>query len=393
MSTKLLELLAKYRQNQATPEEIAYIKERLAEFQELQDLALEEEHAEWEKPDLSVEDQQFKQKINRQIKKNWFKTLLMTISILLVLTGIGYFALPKIVDQFYYNPIGKDGDKVAPFSLSFMVAYELQNPFISINDIKINALGYGNYDVETILGKRGETSFDYPLPTKMEIRKGEVVNNNYAIRTSSALLRFSTKASETFEYQTFENLRESMLKQLATLPPYSQIYASLTFKPSVTLEQVQKIEEEEYTHIYWYGVQPPNDKTGLLGFRDIGTVPYTLTAEDKDKKYLEKLNQKYPYLFMGIQTSNQYPENFQYDRFQSLLQFMLDNQEHFQNLFHYEYLNKEIKAYQKELQNKDNFKISSVYTVTTVASLQNILKKYPDCFAKIEKIELYNQNM
>ena len=32
MSTKLLELLAKYRQNQATPEEIAYIKDRLAEF-------------------------------------------------------------------------------------------------------------------------------------------------------------------------------------------------------------------------------------------------------------------------------------------------------------------------------------------------------------------------
>ncbi len=388
MSTKLLELLAKYRQNQATPEEIAYIKERLAEFQELQDLALEEEQAEWEKPDLSVEDQQFKQKINRQIKKNWFKTLLTTISILLVLTGIGYFALPKIVDQFYYNPTAKDGDKVAPFSLSFMVAYELQNPFISINDIKINALGYGNYDVETTLEKRGETSFDYPLPTKMEIRKGEVVNNNYAIRTSSALLRFPTKTSETFEY-----LREKMLKQLATLPPYSQIYASVAFKPSATLEQVQKIEEEEYTHIYWYGVQPPNDKTGLLGFRDIGTVPYTLTAEDKDKKYLEKLNQKYPYLFMGIQTSNQYPENFQYNRFQSLLQFMLDNQEHFQKLFHYEYLNKEIKAYQKELQNKDNFKISSVYTVTTVASLQNILKKYPDCFAKIEKIELYNQNM
>lgn len=388
MSTKLLELLAKYRQNQATPEEIAYIKERLAEFQELQDLALEEEQAEWEKPDLSVEDQQFKQKINRQIKKNWFKTLLTTISILLVLTGIGYFALPKIVDQFYYNPTAKDGDKVAPFSLSFMVAYELQNPFISINDIKINALGYGNYDVETTLEKRGETSFDYPLPTKMEIRKGEVVNNNYAIRTSSALLRFPTKTSETFEY-----LRKKMLKQLATLPPYSQIYASVAFKPSATLEQVQKIEEEEYTHIYWYGVQPPNDKTGLLGFRDIGTVPYTLTAEDKNKKYLEKLNQKYPYLFMGIQTSNQYPENFQYIRFQSLLQFMLDNQAHFQKLFHYEYLNKEIKAYQKELQNKDNFKISSVYTVTTVASLQNILKKYPDCFAKIEKIELYNQNM
>lgn len=388
MSTKLLELLAKYRQNQATPEEIAYIKERLAEFQELQDLALEEEQAEWEKPDLSVEDQQFKQKINRQIKKNWFKTLLTTISILLVLTGIGYFALPKIVDQFYYNPTAKDGDKVAPFSLSFMVAYELQNPFVSINDIKINALGYGNYDVETTLEKRGETSFDYPLPTKMEIRKGEVVNNNYAIRTSSALLRFPTKTSETFEY-----LREKMLKQLATLPPYSQIYASVAFKPSATLEQVQKIEEEEYTHIYWYGVQPPNDETGLLGFRDIGTVPYTLTAEDKDKKYLEKLNQKYPYLFMGIQTSNQYPENFQYNRFQSLLQFMLDNQAHFQKLFHYEYLNKEIKAYQKELQNKDNFKISSVYTVTTVASLQNILKKYPDCFAKIEKIELYNQNM
>lgn len=67
--------------------------------------------------------------------------------------------------------------------------------------------------------------------------------------------------------------------------------------------------------------------------------------------------------------------------------------QHFQKLFHYEYLNKEIKAYQKELQNKDNFKISSVYAVTTVASLQNILKKYPDCFAKIEKIELYNQNM
>ena len=388
MSTKLLELLAKYRQNQATPEEIAYIKERLAEFQELQDLALEEEQAEWEKPDLSVEDQQFKQKINRQIKKNWFKTLFATIGILLVLTGIGYFALPKIVDQFYYNPTAKDGDKVAPFSLSFMVAYELQNPFISINDIKINSLGYGNYDVETTLGKRGETSFDYPLPTKMEIRKGEVVNNNYAIRTSSALLRFPTKTSETFEY-----LREKMLKQLATLPTYSQIYASLTFKPNATLEQVQKIEEEEYTHIYWYGVQPQNDETGLLGFRDIGTVPYTLTAEDKDKKYLEKLNQKYPYLFMGIQTSNQYPENFQYDRFQSLLQFMLDNQAHFQKLFNYEYLNKEIKAYQKELQNKDNFKISSVYAVTTVASLQNILNKYPDCFAKIEKIELYNQNM
>ena len=36
-----------------------------------------------------------------------------------------------------------------------------------------------------------------------------------------------------------------MLQQLATLPPYSQVYASLAFELNMDLAQVKKLEEEK----------------------------------------------------------------------------------------------------------------------------------------------------
>ena len=392
MKTNLLDLLAKYRKNQATPEEIAYIKEHLAEFQELQDLALEEEKIDWEELDLSLEDEQLKQKINRQIKKNYFKTILTTIGLLLVLLGVSVVVLPKLVDKFYYDPITEQGEKLSPFTLSLVVANELQQPYRSLNEIKIDALGFGNYDVYTKFTEVGQSNTNYVPPSKMQLRKGRILQvDTSTFRKTASLLRLPKQSSATAK-EMFALQKEHMLQQLATLPPYSQIYASLAFEPNMDLAQVKKLEEEKNTHIYWYGVQPPNDQTSIMGFAAYGGVPYTLMFNNEAKNYLNQLNQTYPYLFIGIKNGEEYPENYQFLRFQSMLAFMLDHEADYQQLFHQEYLTKEIKAYQRLLKDEANFKISSIYMVTTVDSLKKILTEHPECFAKIQQIELYNQN-
>lgn len=173
MKTNLLDLLAKYRKNQAIPEEIAYIKECLAEFQELQDLALEEEKVDWEELDLSLEDEQLKQKINCQIKKNYFKTILTIIGLLLVLLGVSAIVLPELVDKFYYDPITEQGEKLSPFILSLVVASELQQPYRSLNEIKIDALGFGNYDIYINFTEGGQSNANYEPLQKCSLEKEE----------------------------------------------------------------------------------------------------------------------------------------------------------------------------------------------------------------------------
>lgn len=176
-------------------------------------------------------------------------------------------------------------------------------------------------------------------------------------RKTDSLLRLP-KQSVTTAKEMFALQKEHMLQQLATLLPYSQVYASLAFEPNMDLAQVKKLEKEKNTHIYWYGVQPPNDQTSIMGFAAYGGVPYTLMFNNEAKNYLNQLNQTYPYLFIGIKNGEGYPENYQFLCFQSMLAFMLDHEADYQQLFHKEYLTKEIKAYQRLL--KDEAILKSV---------------------------------
>lgn len=63
-------------------------------------------------------------------------------------------------------------------------------------------------------------------------------------RKTDSLLRLP-KQSVTTAKEMFALQKEHMLQQLATLPPYSQVYASLAFEPNMDLAQVKKLEEEK----------------------------------------------------------------------------------------------------------------------------------------------------
>lgn len=390
MRTKLLELLNKYQKNQATPEEIAYIKEKLAEFQALQDLSLEQEE-EWPKLDWLAEDETFKQKVNQQIQKKWLKTVLLITTILLMLIGGGYFILPKAVAQFYYKPMQDTDRSISPFALSLVVAYELQNPYVGLQEVKIDDQGYGRYAIQASTCFFGQASFDVQ-PIQLQINRGNLSTfNGIQPKTSAHLLRLT---SDSGLIAAQRKMKDNMLQQLATLPPYSQVYASLAFEPSVSLAHIQKLIQNQLTNtdIYWYGIQPPNNQTSLLGFRAYGVEPYVFSLEENQRSYLKKLNRKYPYLFNALYNGETRSEDYLSQHFQSMLQFMLDHQKDYQDIFKQSQLNREIKAYQKMLSEEKNFPISSVYLATTVEELKKILTADANCFAEIEQTELYNTN-
>lgn len=77
-------------------------------------------------------------------------------------------------------------------------------------------------------------------------------------------------------------IKANMLQQLATLPPYSRVYASLAFESSVSLAHIQELIQKQLTNtdIYWYGIQSPNKQTSLLGFRAYGVESYVFNLEE-----------------------------------------------------------------------------------------------------------------
>lgn len=196
-----------------------------------------------------------------------------------MLIGGRYFILPKTVAQFYYKPMQDMDRSISPFALSLVVTYELQNPYVGLQEVKIDDQGYGRYAVQASTGFFGQASFDVQ-PIQLQINRDDLSNfNGIEPKTSTHLLRL-TSDSDLIVAQ--RKIKANMLQQLATLPPYSRVYASLAFESSVSLAHIQELIQKQLTNtdIYWYGIQSPNKQTSLLGFRAYGVESYVFNLEE-----------------------------------------------------------------------------------------------------------------
>lgn len=85
--------------------------------------------------------------VNKSIRKAFVKMGMIVCILILVVVIFVQFALPDIVSYFYYNPGKEIGENSNQISRDMAVYTELTIPTYVRDDIRVEAKGYGKYDI------------------------------------------------------------------------------------------------------------------------------------------------------------------------------------------------------------------------------------------------------
>ncbi len=119
-----------------------YDRETLPEFQE----ELFHESLEDTKVNLKRE-REFVQMVNRSVRRAFIKMGAVVGGIILIILLFVQLVLPQIVSSFYYNP-GKEVAKgTNQISLDMAAYTELVMPCLTRDNVSVEPLGYGNYNI------------------------------------------------------------------------------------------------------------------------------------------------------------------------------------------------------------------------------------------------------
>lgn len=95
----------------------------------------------------NLQEQKFTLEIRKAIRKAFLKMGVSVGAIVLAVMLFVVFALPKVVDNMYYNPGKTVAESTNQMSLDMAVYSELFLPGYNRDTVTVNAHGYGKYDI------------------------------------------------------------------------------------------------------------------------------------------------------------------------------------------------------------------------------------------------------
>lgn len=126
------------------------------EIPELGDCFGEDLSGEISSEQVDDEEKRFAKMIRSSIRKAFIKMGVSVSVVVLVVVLFILFALPKVVDLFYYNPgeiVGVDeGVETNRMSLDLAVYSELYLPEAYRENVRVEENGYGEYDIDIVQG-------------------------------------------------------------------------------------------------------------------------------------------------------------------------------------------------------------------------------------------------
>lgn len=154
---KYSELLELYKQKALNQEQMQQVEadiekqEAISEYlfdrEEHEQFSLSEDvRPETEEPG-SKDAADFVKMVNRSIRRAFMKMGIAVGIITLAITLFVFFALPEVVDEFYYDPgesVGEEGNRI---SLDMAVYTELRMPNCNRDNVTVEGRGYGKYDI------------------------------------------------------------------------------------------------------------------------------------------------------------------------------------------------------------------------------------------------------
>ena len=303
------------------------ISEYLAEREDIPELGELFDEEKSEGPDPAEESKAFTKKVKKQIRRAFLKAGLITAALVLGIVFFCMYALPKIIENSYYDPTERVGGSVKDdngdiyevpsnrLSIDISVYSELFLPGNFRQRAEASSLGYGNYSVNIHQNFSRTGVF---RDTAGVIQKGKLTLYDPNLLKLPVANIFESKligvAFQTDEKQQLEEVTYGM-------QPGEQRYVYVSFDEPIPYAQAVEWCKNNEVDAEWCAVCTGNEvKTNVYyGAR--------LTTNSVIQGYPED---DYPYLSVysvGLETSGfRYPpEDIMKQHLISLLSYCADN--------------------------------------------------------------------
>lgn len=276
-------------------------------------------------------------KVQKKIQqKNHRRGILLVFSAVLV-TILLFLAVPKVLNQFFYNPTGQnayvEGNQ---YIFDRQIYNELTIPDYDMTDLTMEQTGIGTYQInETYRSKYSNQT----IGTKtFEIKRNKLYLNNsdfhYFTPTFSQEMLPSNQLADTKVVKADTALAKSNLREnIKPLPKSTYVNVNLVFKADKSISAYQEWLKLNTNNVntLWQAVRPSQktiDDTNnpvVVGFNPAGGFSGIGVGIKNEKQ----LNDDFPLLISHLADTKQNQwseEKRQTTHFKSLLQYLIKNE-------------------------------------------------------------------
>lgn len=303
------ELLEKYKNYTATPEERKQVEAELEKYNALTEYLLEQD-VDMEGEDLAGQQEEL-QKIDRSMKKRGRRIIAIAVVIACVVMGALTAFQPAISKVIWYDPTEQDFQQYSyDISCHLAVLAELTMPEVQMESVMITEKGWGQYDLQ--VQQREWSSGEYLWEDGTVTRgKIQLKSNVYQYSVINA---FSRGTAEFGNSVMTESAKAKAA--LADLPEYLKMEAYVSLGKDWTMEELENFAAQQDGYLGWVGVRTsPEDRQflPLMGF-----------DADSSGYIWENVDAAYPFYELSMHEDVPLAEAWE-KHFLALLQYSIDH--------------------------------------------------------------------
>lgn len=303
------ELLEKYKNQTATPEERKQVEAELEKYNALTEYLLEQD-VDMEGEDLAGQQEEL-QKIDRSMKKRGRRIIAIAVVIACVVMGALTAFQPVISKVIWYDPTEQDLQQYSyDISCHLAVLAELTMPEVQMESVMITEKGWGQYDLQ--VQQREWSSGEYLWEDGTVTRgKIQLKSNVYQYSVINAFSRGTAEFGNSVMTESAE-----AKAALADLPEYMQMEAYVSLGKDWTMEELENFAAQQDGYLGWVGVRTsPEDQQflPLMGF-----------DADSSGYIWENVDAAYPFYELSMHEDVPLAEAWE-KHFLALLQYSIDH--------------------------------------------------------------------
>lgn len=303
------ELLEKYKNYTATPEERKQVEMELEKYNALTEYLLEQD-VDMEGEDLAGQQEEL-QKIDRSMKKRGRRIIAIAVVIACVVMGALTAFQPVISKVIWYDPTERDFQQYSyDISCHLAVLAELTMPEVQMESVMITEKGWGQYDLQ--VQQREWSSGEYLWEDGTVTRgKIQLKSNVYQYSVINAFSRGTAEFGNSVMTESAE-----AKAALADLPEYLKMEAYVSLGKDWTMEELENFAAQQDGYLGWVGVRiSPEDQQflPLMGF-----------DADSSGYIWENVDAAYPFYELSMHEDVPLSEAWE-KHFLALLQYSVDH--------------------------------------------------------------------
>lgn len=319
------ERLEKYRKGELSAEEAAKLEAELAKFEAFYEYMQEEVKGE----DLfgdEAEPMTDSGALKKTIRRRWVKMALTIGAVVLAITGLALWSVPKIIDGMYYDPTKSSlTEEVSDYELYRIVDSQISAGQDPVNFVEARRTGPGQYQItessyNTFSGNMANAS--------MVLERNQLKDHSYTGQRANYNVPLSATAYTNYDSEG----KRQQDEELSKLPASSWLSLDFIFNAPQSWQEIQKVVSEN-PEVQALAAELATDQSTTadsslklweiklaLDSRYVGSFSYSNNA-------MEMIDQKYPMLLQNKQIDIDSSEADVKKFFASSLQYLIDHRE------------------------------------------------------------------